>query len=710
MRRTRDSFLNATQILKLAGIDKARRTKIIEKEILSGDNEKVQGGYGKYQGTWVPYDRALKLCHEYEVYELLSSLLLYDISKINPTPTKEQAMAAKRKRLNDSQSQNEIGGGVYESQYNSLNSNTNTNTTSISTLNSPTNDKNPTDSNATGSNKRRASNSIVEDDAQAAAIAANIKKRKFASSPKEDSLPALEIYEHDLDNPNAPYGMPPLERSSIPEYDESNEMITQIFLGNPGSTLLEIFGNEESFKNINLNIPIDDSCHTALHWAAALARLSLVKDLIKHDCNRLRVNNNGETPLIKAVLVTNNYDRNCFPELLDLLYPCITIFDRQGRTLLHHIALTAGIRGRSAASRYYLECLLEWIVRRGSSLKKNPIGIGRFMAEMVNAQDRNGDTCLNIAARIGNKAIAQQLLDVGADPTIPNRAGLKPVDFGIVLISGTDSGVPVAPRGTETVKNISRDDKTAITTSAPTTAGGSNLHFNNGSVSPGSSTEQKSKDIMASISGLLSSLNRDFEEEIQLKQNSIDNVHSQVRDSSLRLSETRQKLDNLRSSSSRLTELNQRSQNLEKAIALEDERFQKKKKTGTEYNGVYDPDDPFRVYPVVKLLQEGKTEEEILQNPSLVPADDLPPIAILKARINAYKENQESFKSLASELKNKSRDLENKFRRVVSLCTGVTDDGVDGLLEGLVQAVESDREQVNINRVSTFLRKVDESL
>ena len=52
MRRRGDSYVNATQILKVAGIDKGRRTKILEKEILPGKHEIVQGGYGKYQGTW----------------------------------------------------------------------------------------------------------------------------------------------------------------------------------------------------------------------------------------------------------------------------------------------------------------------------------------------------------------------------------------------------------------------------------------------------------------------------------------------------------------------------------------------------------------------------------------------------------------------------------------------------------------------------------
>ena len=52
MRRRADSYLNATQILKVAGVDKGKRTKILEKDIAMGIHEKVQGGYGRYQGTW----------------------------------------------------------------------------------------------------------------------------------------------------------------------------------------------------------------------------------------------------------------------------------------------------------------------------------------------------------------------------------------------------------------------------------------------------------------------------------------------------------------------------------------------------------------------------------------------------------------------------------------------------------------------------------
>lgn len=51
MRRRSDDWVNATHILKAAGFDKPARTRILEREVQKGVHEKVQGGYGKYQGT-----------------------------------------------------------------------------------------------------------------------------------------------------------------------------------------------------------------------------------------------------------------------------------------------------------------------------------------------------------------------------------------------------------------------------------------------------------------------------------------------------------------------------------------------------------------------------------------------------------------------------------------------------------------------------------
>ena len=55
---------------------------------------------------------------------------------------------------------------------------------------------------------------------------------------------------------------------------------------------------------------------------------------------------------------------------------------------------------------------------------------GQFR-ELVDAQDSNGDTALNIAARVGNRGLVRILIEVGADKMRPNKLGLRPGDFGV---------------------------------------------------------------------------------------------------------------------------------------------------------------------------------------------------------------------------------------------------------------------------------------
>lgn len=49
-RTSRAGLGTCIQILKVAGFDKPQRTRVLEREVQKGHHEKVQGGYGKYQG------------------------------------------------------------------------------------------------------------------------------------------------------------------------------------------------------------------------------------------------------------------------------------------------------------------------------------------------------------------------------------------------------------------------------------------------------------------------------------------------------------------------------------------------------------------------------------------------------------------------------------------------------------------------------------
>lgn len=173
--------------------------------------------------------------------------------------------------------------------------------------------------------------------------------------------------------------------------------------------------------DVDLDTAIDDNEHTALHWAAALARVPIVQALVNVRADMFRGNNVGETPLMRAVLVTNNSDQDTFPQLLDVLGPSLRTVDEAGRTVLHHAALVAGVKGRASSARYYMESVLEHVARHEQ---------GQFR-ELVDAQDSNGDTALNIAARVGNRGLVRILIEVGADKMRPNKLGLRPGDFGV---------------------------------------------------------------------------------------------------------------------------------------------------------------------------------------------------------------------------------------------------------------------------------------
>lgn len=276
-------------------------------------------------------------------------------------------------------------------------------------------------------------------------------------------------------NASSDTAMPPLPPPTTDEQTEKLNLILDLF-AEAGRTdysthpaILQLSGEE-------FNMPLDHSSNSALHWAATLAKVPLLKLLLRKGANIWRGNAAGQSPLISAVIVNNCWEHSCFPELLELLSPLIEVRDIQGRTVLHHIAVSSGIKGRAPSSKYYLEALLEFLVRVGtqpSSLtnasavstaaavanlasqemngddssqesgdgptlngSKGAVSLVRFLSHIVNAKDKAGNTALNLVARIGNRSIIQQLLEIHADPGLANNKGVSAKDFGI----GSESG------------------------------------------------------------------------------------------------------------------------------------------------------------------------------------------------------------------------------------------------------------------------------
>lgn len=661
MRRRSDSALNATQILKVAGIQKGNRTKILEREILTGPHEKVQGGYGKYQGTWISYEIGLALCDRHSVREILAPLLELDTTSapaMHATPTKEQHQASVRRHQNQSNAPNGRT-NVYNTHSHSRGSSA----VVLAALHSKP------DRSADASNVRKLSLGPSSN------LANQQAPRPQSNGPETgnshawngslafgDGIGAADPEPPrgvNVSNTNASQDtLPPLSPATAKDFDRSREVMTNIFLESDHGRLPDILLNTPSPSELDIDIPIDELGHTALHWASALARLPLVQALVERGARSNRGNGIGETALMRAVMATNTMDQNCFLELLDLLGGSLAARDASKRTVLHHIAITAGIKGRSAASRYYLTSLLEWVVRNDSLGGPH---IDGFNASIVDAQDRNGDTALNIAARIGSRGIVQSLLEVNSDPYLPNRAGIRPIDSGTVderIYAVTDErNAPMQPQ---------------------------RVAWNNPVVS------QASGDVAAEITSLIASLQNDFEAEMTAKCQAVENTNAKLREASKALAELRRQVEQSKQQMTKYDEINQRIRNTKHAIRSETDEYNDSQmgRAPPVFGEVSDADSPF----IAK--QEG--------------ADTIPK-HILQARINAYRQDLDMLDVLAVRLNDKSSAMEARCRKLVSLCTNSPLDQVDETLGALLAALQSDGDPREFdlneaNRVAGFLK------
>jgi hypothetical protein len=145
--------------------------------------------------------------------------------------------------------------------------------------------------------------------------------------------------------------------------------------------------------NFQVDRPIDDQGNTALHWAAAMGDLEIVQDLLRRGANVQAVSVHEETPLVRAVLFTNNYEKKTMSSLVNLLQDNLTFRDWFGATIFHHLAETTRSKGKWKSARYYCEVLLQ---------KIRDTFPPQELDMLLSCQDSNGDTPALVAARNGN--------------------------------------------------------------------------------------------------------------------------------------------------------------------------------------------------------------------------------------------------------------------------------------------------------------------
>ena len=638
MRRRSDGYLNATQILKIAGVEKARRTRILEKEILTGEHDKVQGGFGTFQGTWIPLRRAQELATAYSVYHLIRPLLEFDVSVGHAPP----APPIKR-RLPEAEKPAQ---NIQQPRFLSLR---------------PPREEpppfpeppQPPMGNWVPMQWKYPERPMPTDPAPVAdlnALGPAGGSLRAASRPVD--VRTRQVEARFADKAAAPNLGDERER-------RMREVLTGIFVTDGSASAA--LGNEAPEAALSrllaelpgggVNLVIDDHGHTALHWAAALCKLPLVRMLTsippeRGGANIFAGNYEGETALHRSVLVTNSYETSQFAELLGLLEATLKTRDNRKRTVLHHIALVAGLRGRAAPARYYLSCVLERLAVNQT-----------HCSELLDAQDDEGETALSIAARLGSTHMIKMLLDAGARKDLPNYLGITPLDWGICAPgdAGSTSNVMselASLRPADMVKSLIRPPQGPVL---------------------------KSQDVRDKLVATLNELHSLFDGEMATKHAAIETAQAQLQSATRELAARRRRIAAAQRTVLERDEARRRTENLQRELT---------KLIGAD-----------GLAAAQRSLPEAQQHavETAIRDGSLVALRWAVPW--LHQQIRETERNIGDVRALA-------RDRKLRCRRVVAMCAHVPIDKVDDMLDELLVAVESIGQGVDVDTVASFMHKV----
>ncbi|KAG6877841.1 hypothetical protein C0993_003214 [Termitomyces sp. T159_Od127] len=503
MRRRADSWLNATQILKVAGFDKPQRTRVLEREVQKGEHEKVQGGYGKYQGTWIPLERGLNLAKQYSCESLLRPIIDFQPAAKSPPLAPKHLVASTARptrRPPTAESSSSIsmihtrssrrgapGGADDDSDHETL-----------SARGSEDGSMTPSPSEASSSS--RTPSPIHSPAPSYASVAHGDDRHTAASKSRRNKYRrTADHYDNDSDG----------EQNGIGDARSYGDQILEYFISDTTQIPPVLISPPSDFDP---NMAIDDDGHTALHWACAMGRIRIVKLLLTAGADIFKVNKAGQTPLMRSVMFANNYDVRKFPELYELLHRSTLNIDNYNRTLFHHIIDVAMSKGKSHAARYYMETVL-------TRLADYP----KELADVINFQDEDGETALTMAARCRSKRLVKLLIDHGADPKLVNNDGKSTEDYIIEDERFRSSPVPPSRVNSMSFRNAQA--------AYPPPNSGSNYAFapSNGDRPPlhhSIAAQRASTRCINDMASMLDSLAAAFDQELKDKERDMTQAHA----------------------------------------------------------------------------------------------------------------------------------------------------------------------------------------
>ena len=202
------------------------------------------------------------------------------------------------------------------------------------------------------------------------------------------------------------------------------------------------------------------------------------------------------------------------------------------------------------------------------------------------------------------------------------------------------------------------------------------------------------------------------------KQAQIDTIHAKLREASATVGVERARLEDLKNQAKERDERKLKISNLMRAqddqrASLKQQQQQYGQHVADNEMQLGDADEglaiPAGAVPanILSNINPNPHQPQVLDQAQRQVLASLPPTHVLRARVNAYRANNDNLETSIRSLHSKNSALAAKYRKIISVCTGVPENDVDSVLHNLLRAVESEQNDVELGRVREFLQRVD---
>jgi transcription factor MBP1 len=499
-------------------------------------------------GTWVPLEKGIALARQHNIDHLMKPLIDFQPAATSP-PLAPKHLSAPSRPKRGREAVPDGPSGSMSLRSSKRGAETATESRSPTPLGSE--DGSMTTSPGTASATSRTPSPIrntpahlVDDSDQHTSLPHRATRARTAASAKHKS----SYHAVDPEAAHPTYGSE--DEAATSQVDYADAML-EYFISESTQIPAFLITPSETFDP---NMSIDDEGHAALHWACAMGRIRIIKLLLTVGADIFRTNAAGQTPLMRGVMFSNNYDVRKFPELYELLHRSTLNIDHTNRTVFHHIVDLAMTKGKTHAARYYMETIL-------NRLSEFP----NELADIINFQAEDGETALTLAARCRSKRLVKLLIDHGADPKIANKEGKSAEDYILEDERFRSSPVPSSRISGMTYRNAHASmhfgNHAGPSTASSNIYGYEKLPLHHSVVAQRASTT-----CVDDMANMLDSLAESFDAELQEKERDLGQAHALLNNIDAEIAESQKAVEVLKRQAEALDESKMRLRDLEQTL------------------------------------------------------------------------------------------------------------------------------------------------